>query len=289
MATIGVGRRKKPKGRRGPPSEPPAAAELVPVAFSRVQLELIRHHLVVSALGSAMAGEAAAESLGWIALATVAKIEAALAGWRGGAPLSCDDELAALRGYLVRREAESESIAAAEKAALGTAPRRVIGLTASPCAVENAPWLTAVDRASAPVSSDGGKWLLQIACPWVDRVWARVQEDVAAGLLGPGAKVSTHCPSPLSQGRGRHVICVYTRSARDQEDILRVARQLATTAELKKMRISYKSNEQTLAGEYASTSAGGVALYTFGPPYEGLTKGRRKPAARRDVGPRGAS
>ncbi|EYF03434.1 Hypothetical protein CAP_5540 [Chondromyces apiculatus DSM 436] len=64
---------------------------------------------------------------------------------------------------------------------------------------------------------------------------------------------------------------------------MRVARQLVTTADLKKMRLSYKTDAQTLAGKYQETSNEGVALYTFAPPYVDLGKPRvKKPVKPRD-------
>jgi len=114
-----------------------------------------------------------------------------------------------------------------------------------------------------------GKWLLYIDCGWIRPVWDQVVTDVQAGLLGPSAKVSMcKYKSPLATRPGKHVVCIYTRSWRDQADVERVARQLVKTAKLKKMVISYKSDEQTLDGTYQWNADG--ALYTFRAPYESV-------------------
>jgi hypothetical protein len=47
------------------------------------------------------------------------------------------------------------------------------------------------------------------------------------------------------------------------------------------MTISYKSDEQTLAGEYQWSADAGVALYTFKPPYNVIIKTQRSPGSSR--------
>lgn len=57
-----------------------------------------------------------------------------------------------------------------------------------------------------------------------------------------------------------------------------VAQQLVKTAALKRMTISYMSDEQTLDGDYQWNTDSGIALYTFKPPYEAIAvspQGRR--------------
>lgn len=124
--------------------------------------------------------------------------------------------------------------------------------------------------------------MLSIDCAWIGKVWKEVVADVAAGRLGPAAKVST-CKSlsPLASRPGKHVVCVYTSSWRDEADVQRVALQLVKTAGLKRMTISYKSDEQTLAGEYQWSADAGVALYTFKPPYNVIIKTQRSPGSSR--------
>lgn len=142
-----------------------------------------------------------------------------------------------------------------------------------PCARTRLPWIRVRNRKAPPRSLDrSGKWLLYIHCPWIDGVWSRVVADVRAGLLGPDAKVSTHLPSPLARGPGQHVVCVYTADALDEDDVLRVARRLVKTADLKRKTISYKTDAQTLAGEYAAGQGAPLALYSFKPPYAVLTR-----------------
>ena len=149
----------------------------------------------------------------------------------------------------------------------------------APCDDAPADWWIRVhtEHAAVKAVTKSGKWLLYIHCSYIQRVWSRVVADVRAELLGPEAKVSTHKPSPFRRAAGQHVICVYTQSLEDEVDVLRVAKRLVTTAELKKARISYKSDAQTLEGEYSWNAADGVALYTFGPPYETLEQPRARP------------
>jgi hypothetical protein len=158
-----------------------------------------------------------------------------------------------------------------------------------PCGGARTGWWVRVHNRDAPIKDvkRSGKWLLYVHCPYVRRVWSRVVADIRAGLLGPQAKVSTHKPSPLRKAAGQHVICVYTQSCEDTDDVLRVAKQLVETAELKRMRISYKSDAQTLAGDYSWNVADGIALHTFGPPYDALGRPKERDGAHEDVAPDG--
>lgn len=68
-----------------------------------------------------------------------------------------------------------------------------------------------------------GKWMLFPDESEVDRTWLQVAKAVAAGELGPMAKVATKMNDARSD---RRLICIYTRDFADVADIRRVVRRL---------------------------------------------------------------
>ncbi|MDG6256760.1 MAG: DUF1917 domain-containing protein [Methanomicrobiaceae archaeon] len=94
----------------------------------------------------------------------------------------------------------------------------------------------------------GGKWLIFLDEDEVDAMWQRIRDATCRGTLGISAKVSTAKPNPDSRDT-RKVIYVYTENWEDEEDVMRVRRQLADLGV--EQRIGYKRNIETYLGEYS--------------------------------------
>ena len=94
----------------------------------------------------------------------------------------------------------------------------------------------------------GGKWLIFLDEEEVDAMWQNIRDATCRGRLGISAKVSTAKPNPDSRDT-RKVIYVYTENWEDEEDVMRVRRQLADLGV--EQRIGYKRNIETYLGEYS--------------------------------------
>jgi hypothetical protein len=76
---------------------------------------------------------------------------------------------------------------------------------------------------------------------------------------------------------GNHVVCVYTRDWRDQDDVLRVARRLHEVwRAVKKMKLTYKPDVLTHDGRYEGNAPGDIAIYTCSAPYDHLAVNHEK-------------
>jgi hypothetical protein len=250
-----VARKKSKSGTAGVVDEGRAAtAEGVALRFTSDELIEILNGMVFTAFHAIEDDDESAWRCARLTVDVANKIEVALPEHAASDDCLCAEELATLRQRVAKKFAGSRA-----------------SVERSPCDENDHYWIGVHnERVPGKDAATSGKWLMYIDCPWIQKVWTQVVADVRAGLLGPSAKVSTHRPSPLSARPEKHVVCVYTKSWKDHQDVLRVARQLVTTASLKRMKISYKSDEQTLAGEYQGNSPDGVALYSFGPPYQEL-------------------
>ncbi len=119
-----------------------------------------------------------------------------------------------------------------------------------------------------------GKWLIRVNCRYAEYCWGCVCRGTESSTLGIAAKVSTdwgrlHDPSgPWKQ----HVICVYTRDWRDEEDVRRVAGALRRVDAIRKQTLYYKPDVMTYSGIYSGSSAGEVAIYSCSPPYDELVR-----------------
>jgi hypothetical protein len=87
----------------------------------------------------------------------------------------------------------------------------------------------------------------------VNDVWKLVVGELEAGTLGPTAKVASALPNPNGRNPKVRLICVYTSNWRDKDDVRRVLRQLRTLGFQE--RLSYKTDDDTIAGGYGSGSA----------------------------------
>jgi Bles03-like protein len=68
------------------------------------------------------------------------------------------------------------------------------------------------------------------------------------GRLGISAKAATARPSELTASQQTKLICVYTRSWQDHDDVRRVLRELRDLGVT--WRLSYKTDEATASGVY---------------------------------------
>ncbi|MBI5285793.1 MAG: DUF1917 domain-containing protein [Chloroflexi bacterium] len=113
-----------------------------------------------------------------------------------------------------------------------------------------------------------GKWLIYLKCSYTASCWEKVRAATEAGLLGVGAKVSTHghmADDPVGSWAD-HVVCVYTADFRDEADVLRVAKGLKAADAVRTLTLHYKPDGVTLAGRYAGNAAGEIAIYSCHPP-----------------------
>jgi len=69
------------------------------------------------------------------------------------------------------------------------------------------------------------QWMLFPQADDVPRAWKLICEAVVEDRLGPSAKIGTE---GLKGRRNQRLICVYTRDFSDQEDVRRVAEELAS-------------------------------------------------------------
>ncbi|KAF2821754.1 DUF1917-domain-containing protein [Ophiobolus disseminans] len=95
-----------------------------------------------------------------------------------------------------------------------------------------------------------GKWMLFPKLEEVTQVWKKVVAGIIDGRLGPTAKVA------LDEGKpGDRLICIYTKDFRDEDDVLRVLRELETMGLLGCGRsIYYKSDAYTYLDLYKQTA-----------------------------------
>ncbi len=128
---------------------------------------------------------------------------------------------------------------------------------AKPSTCDEVYWLYATRRKGRyPKPTDrSGKWLVFAPPGEIDAIWARVRVATTAGKLGGSAKVSTR---RAFTGKD-HVICVYTYDWQDYDDCWRVREELRRLGVTKP--IPWKSDEDTLAGRYASNGCKGLAKH----------------------------
>jgi Bles03-like protein len=113
-------------------------------------------------------------------------------------------------------------------------------------------WLVA-NRPNREPSPASGKWMLFPYTEKVDGVWDLIAGEVEAGNLGPSAKVASALPNPNSRNPKVRLICVYTSNWRDKDDVRRVLRRLRAIGFQE--RLSYKTDDDTIAGHYGPGSA----------------------------------
>lgn len=96
--------------------------------------------------------------------------------------------------------------------------------------------------------------------------WLRTIQHTENGNLGICSKVSTNLPwEDMKTG----VIIIYTKDYRDEEDVLRVGRNICKYLGWKR-KINYKTDEATLIGKYASQNEKS-SLYTYDPKTDTLS------------------
>lgn len=108
-------------------------------------------------------------------------------------------------------------------------------------------WNVCSDESLTAIES--GEWWLYVKNDVVDDSWKKIVEGVASGKLGISAKVAPQrdC-SPI------HVICVYTRSFKDEVDINRVLRALIEIGF--EGYLTYKADCMTYLGIYKNNKYG---------------------------------
>ena len=118
-------------------------------------------------------------------------------------------------------------------------------------------WIDA-EKPSAQWSTNSGKWLLFISTPRIDTAWRTIRSETVLGNLGVGAKVATAMKNTLATSQRVKLICIYTYSADDLEDVRRVRQRLRELGFVKKL--PYKTDAATQAGKYASQSDAKVSM-----------------------------
>jgi hypothetical protein len=130
-----------------------------------------------------------------------------------------------------------------------------------PTEVTDRYWLHAGRKTGAyPASTEkSGKWLIFVPVAQINDVWAKIKLATEQGRLGYAAKVATARPNPNARNPEAKVICVYTYDWSDETDVRRVRRELRALGILSK--ISYKADEDTLAGRYAIRGNKRISMY----------------------------
>ncbi len=105
-----------------------------------------------------------------------------------------------------------------------------------------------VEKPGSQWSENTGKWLLFISAPRIDTAWHTIRSETLLGKLGVGAKVATAMKNPLATSQRVKLICVYTYSADDLDDVRRVRQRLRELGFTKKL--PYKTDATTQAGKY---------------------------------------
>lgn len=110
-------------------------------------------------------------------------------------------------------------------------------------------------RGDGPALTErSGKWLVYVGLAYLDNAWELVRTATEDGRLGPLSKASTAMPSEYAPGSA--VVCVYTYDWADEADVMRVREDLRSRCAVKRT-IAYKTDEDTLAGNYGA----GLAKY----------------------------
>lgn len=84
----------------------------------------------------------------------------------------------------------------------------------------------------------------------VTRIWKLIVDGTINNRLGSVAKVATN-----EGGNRDRLICVYTKDFRDQNDVLRVLKQLVELGLVKERGIFYKSDVYTYLDIYGQNAA----------------------------------
>lgn len=103
-----------------------------------------------------------------------------------------------------------------------------------------------------------GKWLIFASVSEIDQVWEKVRVAIKEGMLGDSAKVATMKENPNALKSNYKVICVYTNDFTNEEDVMRIAKNLIDLEVPEKLR--YKSDMATIQGKYAN-KGGSSILY----------------------------
>ena len=134
------------------------------------------------------------------------------------------------------------------------------GVVIRPSEVTDAYWLSAECKTGnfKKPTERAGKWLVYLSISWIDEYWAKIRQTTEEGLLGYSSKVATARPNPHASSKAK-LIVVYTYDWTDEKDVFRVREQLRKLGIEKKL--SYKTNEDTLAGKYKQTTGERIAKY----------------------------
>jgi hypothetical protein len=100
-----------------------------------------------------------------------------------------------------------------------------------------------------------GKWLIFLPPDKIDAAWEKVEKLTEDGKLGNSSKVSTK----LGNQNRDFVICVYTYDWTDKKDCMAIRETLRAAGFTQPL--SYKSDEDTLAGKYAGNQEAKIAKY----------------------------
>eukprot|EP00163_Fabomonas_tropica_P011478 TRINITY_DN22195_c0_g1_i1.p1 TRINITY_DN22195_c0_g1~~TRINITY_DN22195_c0_g1_i1.p1 ORF type:complete len:206 (+),score=1.60 TRINITY_DN22195_c0_g1_i1:43-660(+) len=113
-----------------------------------------------------------------------------------------------------------------------------------------------LDRIAKHCSCMCGKWLIYIDKTKIDDVWSRIAQATFNNQLGPVAKVAT-LPDYNKNGYSPYVICVYTYSYLDTDDVARVLGKLREMG--LEQAMGYKPDLYTYLGIYRADPALGLS------------------------------
>lgn len=129
----------------------------------------------------------------------------------------------------------------------------------NPSEVDEIAWIYAKRKIGEypAATENNGKWLIFVPLDEVDKVWAKIKQATEEGKLGKASKVATAFESGYDSNQ--KVICVYTYDWTDTEDVRRIRAELRELGITRK--IPYKSDKQTLSGEYQATGHKRISKY----------------------------
>ncbi|MHA2357172.1 MAG: putative phosphothreonine lyase domain-containing protein [Candidatus Heimdallarchaeaceae archaeon] len=122
---------------------------------------------------------------------------------------------------------------------------------ANPSEVNDRYWITAIRlEGTYPAHTiKGGKWLIFANIDQIDEIWLKIKKATEEGKLGGSSKVATNKPNPNAVHQDEKVICVYTYDCTDEDDVMRIRKELRKLGITKKIR--YKTDQATLEGKYS--------------------------------------
>ncbi len=106
---------------------------------------------------------------------------------------------------------------------------------------------------------NSGKWLVFVNSDNIDDVWKDIKTATESGLLGKASKVATNKPNPNATNSNVKVICVYSYDYTDEQDVMRIRRELRKIGI--ESKIPYKTDRATQENKYVVKGSKRTSVY----------------------------